>query len=846
MKHKVKNRERKEQQSWCGLGSIPSVDFQLLFKSLPDPCLVLDPNLRIAEVNEAYLRATMTKREDILCRGLFEIFPDNPADPNATGVRNLRASLNRVLHNRTADAMGVQKYDIRRPEEQGGGFEERYWSPFNWPVFGPDNEIMVIVHRVQDVTEFVQMTRNAVKEQRSNQELHEQMEAEIYARSQEVAEVNLKLKQANDELARLYERTKELDKLKTQFFSNVSHELRTPLTLILGPAEKWLKTDEATEKQRHDLEVIVRNARLLLRHVNDLLDISKLEAGRMIIRHVDVNLSRFVRFIGLAFDSLAVEKHINYTVDTSVPIHAQIDPEKCQRIIINLLSNATKFTPTGGSIKLSLRTEDGRAVIRVRDTGPGVPEHMREAIFERFQQGEGGTERHFGGTGLGLAIVKDFVALHKGSVMVEDAPGGGALFTVSLPLTAPDGAIVEPEQKALYEEVEMQAFEQSSMEAHPAPTPEVSAGPDAPVVLVVDDNRDMSAFEADLLGRKYRVVTAFDGQEGLQKALEIHPDLVVSDVMMPRMSGDRMIQALRRHREMDDTPIILITAKADEEFLVKMLKEGVQAYFRKPFSSGELMAHADGLVKEKKLKGALRESEKKLLPALKELQRSNDELQQFAYAASHDLQEPLRTVRSYLELLAEDYQGKLGKKADTYITYAVDGASRMTALINDLLAYSRVGTRGKEFTPVLLSAILKKTLDNLGSAVKESNAEITADELPEVEGDDSQLRQLFQNLISNALKFRKKDERPRIRVSAEERANEWIFGVHDNGIGIENRFHENIFEIFRRLHTKEEYAGTGIGLALSKRIVERHGGRIWVESRPGEGSAFYFSLPKRE
>jgi light-regulated signal transduction histidine kinase (bacteriophytochrome) len=226
-----------------------------------------------------------------------------------------------------------------------------------------------------------------------------------------------------------------------------------------------------------------------------------------------------------------------------------------------------------------------------------------------------------------------------------------------------------------------------------------------------------------------------------------------------------------------------------------------------------------------------------------ELQRSNRELELFASVTSHDLQEPLLTISSYTELLAHKYQGRLEPDADKYLRYIVNGTSHMRLLINDLLAYSRVGTRAKLFSPVKLDPVLDQALQSLKHAITESNLEIDRTELPEVAGDDVQLTQLFQNLIGNAIKFRKQEVRPQIRISAARKDSQWVIGVHDNGIGIEPRFFDNIFQIFRRLHTAQEYEGSGMGLAICRRIVEHHGGRIWVESSPGEGASFYFTLP---
>jgi light-regulated signal transduction histidine kinase (bacteriophytochrome) len=226
-----------------------------------------------------------------------------------------------------------------------------------------------------------------------------------------------------------------------------------------------------------------------------------------------------------------------------------------------------------------------------------------------------------------------------------------------------------------------------------------------------------------------------------------------------------------------------------------------------------------------------------------ELTRSNTELQQFAYVASHDLQEPLRMVTSYLQLLQRRYGGELDSDADEFIGYAVDGAKRMHELINGLLAYSRVGTHGTPFEATDSGMILGSVLSNLQVALEESNAQVSYGQLPTVWADGMQLAQLFQNLISNAIKFRG-EQAPEIQIEAGRQGDHWRFSVRDNGIGIEPAYGNRIFLIFQRLHTRDEYPGTGIGLAICKRIVERHGGRIWVESELGEGSTFHFTIPE--
>ncbi|HYM38510.1 MAG TPA: ATP-binding protein [Nitrospiraceae bacterium] len=237
-----------------------------------------------------------------------------------------------------------------------------------------------------------------------------------------------------------------------------------------------------------------------------------------------------------------------------------------------------------------------------------------------------------------------------------------------------------------------------------------------------------------------------------------------------------------------------------------------------------------------------RQAVEKLARQAEELARYNAELERFAYISAHDLQEPLRTVTSFTQLLAQRYQGKHDADADRFTQLVVAGCARMKQLIDDLLTYSRIARRAPEFAPTDCQSVYQRSLENLHAAVQESGARVTCDPLPAVVGDESRLGQLFTNLIGNAIKFRGQSP-PQVHVSARQRDSEWVFSVHDNGIGIDPAHAEQIFEIFQRLHGKDEYPGTGLGLAVCKKIVESHGGRIWVESEPGRGATFCFTIP---
>jgi signal transduction histidine kinase/ActR/RegA family two-component response regulator len=547
----------------------------------------------------------MTRREEILGRGIFEVFPDNPADLGATGVSNLRASLDRVLHHQVPDTMAVQKYDIRRPPEEGGGFEERWWSPVNSPVLGQGGDLAYIIHRVEDVTGFIRLEQAGAEQQRLASELRERagkMQAEIVLRGQELQGVNQRLRRANEEITRLYEKTRELDDLKSQFFANVSHELRTPLALILGPTEQLLALPETAGIARHDLEIIARNARTLLHQVDDLLDVAKLEAGRMQPEYFETDVARLVRFVAGHFDVLARERHLAYSIDAPDELLMQVDPRKLQRVLQCLLSNAFKFTPAGGAIRVTLRRAPAsdRMLLEVADSGPGIPPDKREAVFERFRQLEGGPARRFGGTGLGLSIARELILLLGGRISISEAPEGGALLAVELPASAPPGAAVYPgrDLEAGAPIDVRQAVGKWSARSQGAGL--VSGPREGALVLVVEDHSEMNDFILENLEERYRVAAAFDGREGLEKARSLRPDLILCDIMMPELSGDELIHAIREIPALDTTPIIILSAKADDSLRVKLLREGAQDYLTKPFSIEELRARVGNLVARKR------------------------------------------------------------------------------------------------------------------------------------------------------------------------------------------------------------------------------------------------------
>jgi signal transduction histidine kinase len=354
-------------------------------------------------------------------------------------------------------------------------------------------------------------------------------------------------------------------------------------------------------------------------------------------------------------------------------------------------------------------------------------------------------------------------------------------------------------------------------------------------VLVVEDNASDSELMLHALKNvgyesECEVVqTADDFADRIRKNKY---DIILADYRLPGWNGMETVRMVRQ--EDLDIPVVLVSGALGELKAVECIKAGAADYVLKDHLA-RLPQSVRRAIQERDLRDENRRTQE-------ELARSNRDLEQFAYVASHDLQEPLRMVATYTQLLAERYEGKLDENADKYIHYAVEGALRMQTLVKDLLAFSRVGRKQETPRETDCNLVVRNVTANLQSLIQETGARIAYEALPVLVADPSELLQLFQNLIGNAIKFRRA-EPPEIRITAKMNKKEWLFSVEDNGIGIEPQHAQDVFVIFKRLHTREEYPGSGIGLAICKKIVEHNQGRIWVESQPGLGSRFQFTWP---
>ena len=826
-----------------------SLDFKLLFESAPDLFLVLRPDtdFRILGASDAYLRATLTTRESIVGRGLFEVFPDNPDDPAASGTSNLRASLERVRTSRAADTMAVQKYDVRRPDSEGGGFEERFWSPVNTPVLSADGGVVYIIHRVQDVTEFVRLRRMGQLEQERSQALQQRtdaMEQEILSRSQELDASNRKLRVANAHLA-------ELDIAKTTFFHNISHEFRTPLTLLLGPVEDALG-DTITPlppRQRARLELVHHNTLRLLKLVNALLDFSRIEAGRMHATYVPTDLARATAELASAFESAVEKARLELVLECppqSEP--AYVDRDMWEKIVLNLVSNAFKFT-FAGSIAIRLHEQPTQFELCVEDTGTGIEAEQIPHIFERFHRVQGAKSRSYEGTGIGLSLVQELVKLHGGRLSVASTLDVGTKFTVTIPkgkahlppesigvdASGPTGA------GALAFSGEALRWLSDETGVNVAPSVQTPNMEDGAVrasrgrILLVDDNAELRAYMARLLEPYFSVEVANDGQSALERAKAAPPDLVVSDVMMPRLDGVGLLRALRAEARTRTIPVILLSARAREEATVEGFEAGADDYLAKPFSARELLARVRTHLQLARLRREW----------ASELERANRELESFSYSVSHDLRAPLRIVQGYSAALLQDFGPTLQEEMKLDLERIVAASARMSQLIDDLMNLARITSVPLHKQPVQLSELARGVVADLrrGSPGWAGAVEI-AEGLTAC-GDARLLTIALENLVGNALKFTARRSNPQLTIGQVQKDGQSVFYVRDNGAGFDMTHASRLFAPFQRLHAASEYEGTGVGLATVHRIITRHGGRIWAEAGVDRGATFFFTLEER-
>ena len=524
-------------------------DFRVVFEAGPVLQLVLDPTFRIVAVTDAYLEATLTKREEILGRDIFDVFPDNPDDPAATGESNLRASLDRVRRDGVPDTMAVQQYDIRRPAADGGDYEVRYWSPVNSPVVDRQKELLYIVHCVQDVTEFVRLEQHGTAQ-----------EAEILQRGQKLQQVNEELRSANE--------------AKNEFLASMSQELRAPLAAISGFGE-LLMLDDLTEDKRQWTAMILKASTHLAALVDEALDLSGIESGRLPIslEHVEVG--------PVLQEAMEIVRPLTISSDvgidgpgTATAAYVLADGRRLTQVVVNLLVNAVKFTPRGGMVRLAVeQSGDARIHIAVADAGEGVSEEMLEQLFVPFERPRAGGE-NVGDTGLGLALSRRLVEAMGGSLAAASSRGVGTTLTIELergePAALQGGAT---EESAL---VSVREY-----------------GADRLLLYIEDAVANLRLIEEILRRRpSVRLVPAMLGELGVELAREHRPDLILLDLNLPDITGEEVLARLRADPATREIPVVVLSEDASKQ-RDPVLTAGSRAQLTKPIGVRRLLEVVD-------------------------------------------------------------------------------------------------------------------------------------------------------------------------------------------------------------------------------------------------------------
>lgn len=640
---------------------------------------------------------------------------------------------------------------------------------------------------------------------------------------------------------RMTEGLSKLDRMKNDFISTASHELRTPLTLTLAPLETLLAGEAGPlgAEQLELLRVMHNNALRQLQLVNGLLDFSKLEAGRVEVRRESVDAAALTRGVADDFRPLARGKGLTLEVraDAGSPPVA-LDRYLYERILFNLLSNAVKFTPRGGSVRVGLSQGGGRLTLTVADTGVGIPPEQREHLFQRFRQLDSSSTRRFEGTGLGLALVREFAALLGGTVALRGGPGLGSEFEVVIDAPPASGPAADVRRTP----ARVPLWDDADAERAPAAEPGDEGG-----VLIAEDNAELRAYLARLLRELGPVRSARNGEEALALAAVRAPELVLADVMMPGLDGLGLCRRLKADARTAGVPVVLLTALTDRESLTRGWKAGADEYLFKPFHPKEVLTRVRTLLASararRRAEDALLLKNRDLELAAAETAAANEELKSFTYTVAHDLRAPLRNLDAFCVYLEKELGAeRLTPDARELMRRIHGSVERMDAILLGLLELSRVGRQEFAPAPVDLGAIAASVVEELRRREPERAVEVELAPDLRAEGDPGLLRIALRHLLGNAWKFTSRRTSARVEVGGARMRGETVFFVRDDGAGFDLPQPQRLFGPFQRFHSAREFPGTGLGLAVVKRIVERHGGRVWAESALGRGAAFYFTL----
>jgi signal transduction histidine kinase len=682
----------------------------------------------------------------------------------------------------------------------------------------------------------------------------------------------------------------ELDRVKNRFFANISHELRTPLTLLLTPLESLIAKGQNAfaPDVRETLHAMQANGMRLLKLINDLLDLVRLESGKLKITAQELKVESFVKGIIASVRKAAEDRGIKVQADIyDTELVLQTDGDKLEKVLLNLIFNAVKFTSPGGVVRVSAYAEEGQVIIEVADTGIGIPQESLAFIFDRFWQVDNSSKRKHQGAGIGLALVKEFVELLKGTVDVRSEEGKGTEFIMrfptrlqqvseseklsqeaddsevsaapttgekgSLPLPVVSRASGDQEEGSdeddnkewlskLYRRAEL--FPVSSLEPTRVGNELPVRGKSRPLLLVADDEPDMVRFLRSQLETHYEIMEAQDGQEAIDKARQFLPDIILTDMMMPEKDGLQVCQELRRNTSTENIPIILLTARVDEDIKLSALQSGASDFLTKPFSLAEIHVRLKNLSDSYLFQRSLARQKKKLEVTLEELKETETQLVQSEKMASlgkmsagilHEINNPLNfaktgsyTLREFAHQLPEQDR----EDFRDILKDVEEGITRVSEIVKDLRGFSHPDNEQK--TGVSLELVIMKSIRLLSNEVKHFEVNEDVPEGLEVYGNENQLVQVLVNLLQNASdslnskEFADDTDSPTIRIKGFKADGRVHLLVRDNGQGIDDAHLTRIFDPFYT--TKDVGEGMGLGLSICYKIMENHQGTIKVKT----------------
>ena len=656
-------------------------------------------------------------------------------------------------------------------------------------------------------------------------------------------------------LRKAKEAAEAANEAKNQIMANTSHELRTPLHGIINLADliRVGASGAVSPQAVQDLEMIISSAHRLTSLVNDILDFSKLQKQQLEIQHKPVDLFQVTE------NSLALLKPLHHEkpIDLQNELTKDLplvdgDEDRIQQILFNLLGNALKFTEHG-EVRLSAVVQDGWIELAVADTGIGIPQDKQERVFDSFEQGDASTERTYGGTGLGLSVAKQLVELHGGQIWLESVVGQGSVFRFTLPCCSAS----EQGRKEPVVSKKTNTTKALPVAVATVPVVEEELGSETNVDLLVDDpsevtilvvddepiNRQVLRNQLEMVG--YRVEVAIDGLQGLKLLEELNPQVILLDVMMPRLSGYQTCYRIRQKYSASEMPIILLTAKDQPEDTVRGFQHGANDYLTKPFSREELLIRVQFHLK-------LSKATSEVYRMMDDLRGIQNQLIQSAKLAAvgemtsgiaHELKTPLAgisTILSGVELARQLHQEIDMDATCSRVNLLVQ---RCSAIIEHMRNYSR-RTEETHSQTQIINQLLKNTLLLVEPQLKRIGGKLELNlghDLPFVRGNDIQLEQVFINLCNNACDAMEQSEERILTIQSMAIGDEVLVRVSDTGTGMRPEVQERIFESF--FTTKSSAKGTGLGMSISQNIVEQHKGQIRFDSELGRGTTFEIYLP---